>query len=42
MDDEPKVKRRPAWRHAVSGLALLVFTGLGVWLLEQAEWTELD
>ncbi len=40
MDDEPKPKRRPAWRHALGGLALLVVLGCNLWLLERAGLTD--
>lgn len=34
MDDEPKPKRRTAFRHALGGLALLMCIGASSWVLD--------
>jgi hypothetical protein len=37
--NDPKPKRRSAWRHAAGGLVLLGCIGLGMWLVERRGWT---
>lgn len=39
MDDEPKPKRRSGHSHVFSGFTLLVCIGVGMWLVDQAGWT---
>ncbi len=39
LDDPKPPKRRPAWRHALGGLALCGCMAANVWLLERAQIT---